>query len=278
MTMDDAESALTPLGFTPTEAAVYVQLWRGGDQTAYAVAKALGKPAPQVYAAMDSLKQKGAALSGGAEPRVWAALAPAVLLRKLESEFTEQRARAEDLLSNLGVSSWAGEVYRLTTSEQVLARVREMLTCATSSVLLDCFPAPLSVLREDIEATAQRGIAVGVIVYTIDVRLAGARSVRSSLAEAVLRDVPGEILQCSVDGAHYVAALFEPAGRLRTGFWTENPLMAGLAHNGLATEFGYTQLTALADAGASAAQLRSVRDEMAVLLWRATPGFRQLRE
>lgn len=274
----EIEEALAPLGFTGTEAAVYVELLRGGPRTGYGVAKALGKPAAPVYGALDALRQKGAVLGTADEPRLWTATEPDVLLRQLEVGFRASRDRAGDLLGRLASRPGGDDVYRLGSADQVLARAREMLLGAESVALLDCFPEPLALLRDDIEMAAGRGVAVGVVVYEDGIGPPGVEVVRSTIAAAIRRDVPGAVLQCAVDGARYLAALLEASGALRTGFWTENPLMAGLAHNGLAAELGYTRLTALAEAGASAEDLRRVREAMAPYVWRGTPGFERLRE
>jgi len=270
------EESLVPLGFTPNESAVYVQLVRGGSQTGYAVAKALGKPAAQVYAVLESLKQKSAVLGGANDPRVWKAVERDVLLGQLEQSFAARREHAESLLRQLERDSPDEEVFRLSTAEQVWSRTRVMLAAATSSAVLDCFPGPLRMLLDDIEEAAARGVSIGVIRYEPEPTPRGTETSRSPTAGEVQKAIPGAILQCAVDGLQYLAALFAPSGELQTGFWTESLLVAGLGHNGLATEFGYTRLAALAEAGASAEELRDVQRAVAPLLWRATPGFRAL--
>jgi hypothetical protein len=97
-------------------------------------------------------------------------------------------------------------------------------------------------------------------------------------AGAIYGEVPGAVLQCSVDGIHYVAALFDREGSVRTAFWTASPLVAGLAHNGLWTELAYIRFSRLLDDIAPPEVLAEVQSELEPLLWRASPGFQRLRE
>jgi len=217
---------------------------------------------------------QGAALGGADDPRAWEAVEGDVLLSELEQTFRVRRDRAASLLRKLEPGSRDEAVFRLNTPEQVWARARGMLGAATSSSVLDCFPEPLRILLSDIEEAAARGVSIGVIHYRSEATPRSTATARSFDAEGILESIPGAILQCAVDGRQYLAALFEPSGELNTAFWTESLLVAGLGHNGLATEFGYTRLAALVRDGASAEEMRDVQREVAPLLWRSTPGFR----
>jgi len=274
------QTALEPLGFTAHESAVFEALVKNGPQTGYGVAKMLGRPAPPIYAALDSLKRKGAVMATADDPRVWRPVEPDVLLQQLEEEFQLKRDRAEELLSRLGPVESDREVYRLTSAEQVYSRVREMLAGGTMSALLDCFPPPLAVLRGEIEMAVECGLQVGIITYGgEDEELPrGTLTARALDAGAIYGEVPGAVLQCSVDGFQYVAALFDPQGGVRTAFWTASPLVAGLAHNGLWTELAYIRLSRLLADVAPEDVLGKVQSELEPLLWRASPGFQRLRE
>jgi sugar-specific transcriptional regulator TrmB len=240
----------------------------------------LGKPAAQVYAALDSLSRKGAVMGTADEPRTWRPVEPGLLMQQLAVEFQLKRERAEEVLSHLRPVETDQEIYRLTTAEQVYSRTREMLTGARCAALLDCFPRPLAALRQEVEIATERGLAVGIITYgrEDDSLPEGALTARSLNASAILDEVPGAILQCSVDGTEYLASLFDESGSVRAAFWTASPLVAGLAHNGLYTELGMIRFSHLLADVAPADVLSEVESELEPLLWRTSPGFKRLRE
>ena len=91
------------LGLTAAEAEVYTCLVRTGVRTGYRVAKALGKPAANVYQALRSLRAKGAIVVDEGETQQCRAVAPAELLDRLEREFRATRRRAADAFSRLPV-------------------------------------------------------------------------------------------------------------------------------------------------------------------------------
>ena len=63
ITLSEPEAALRELGLTETEARIYCQLARAGASTGYRIAKDISKAAPNVYAALDSLANRGAVIS-----------------------------------------------------------------------------------------------------------------------------------------------------------------------------------------------------------------------
>jgi sugar-specific transcriptional regulator TrmB len=271
-----SKAVLQDLGFTAHESDVFEALIQASPQTGYGLAKMLGKPAAQVYTALDSLSRKGAAIGTANEPRSWRPVEPELLFEQLEEDFQRRRDRAERLLAQLGPVAADWEVYKLTTPEQVYSRSRQMMAEASSVILLDCFPGPIAQLGESVREAAARGVTIGAITYG-EMDLPDAAVVaRSGSAAAILEDVPGDILQCSVDGTQYVAALFDEHSSVRTAFWTENALVAGLAHNGLAAELGFHLLSGLDSELPDTEALRSLQVRIAELAWRSTPGYRQL--
>jgi sugar-specific transcriptional regulator TrmB len=273
--MDDHD-ALDPLGFTSNESSVYMRLLRTGPQTGYGLAKAMGRAPAQVYSTLEALSRKGAVVAQSGEPRVWRSVEPPVLLAQLEVEFRESAERARDRLDRIVPEAPQQGIYRLTSPEQVYARVRQVLGHATSAVLVDCFPEPYGELEEALGAAAGRGIAVALKGYG-PVDVPGAWVVVAPNAGELLRDVEGQILHCVADGRQLVSAFFTDRGQVRSAFWTGNPLLVGLSHNGLVSELGLTRLLELLESDPGEADLRAVYPGLAPFLWRSSPGFQELR-
>lgn len=276
--MEAIRRAIEALGFTSTEADCYLHLLQHGEGTGYAIAKGLGRPAAQVYTALESLLGKGAVLATDGEPRRWLALEPGVLLAQLERAFGARLREAARALAEVPSSGTAASVFRLQTTAQVEERLKQMLEAAQDVVLVDAFPAVLGRILPELLACARGGVRVAVKSYA-ECPEAELEVYRPADAASIVRDVPGQVLQCAVDGEQFLAALFdEELSEVRSAMWSADPLIAGLQHNGLACELGYTRFGRLVHEGADAGELASVADRLSGLMWRDTPGFAGLRE
>jgi sugar-specific transcriptional regulator TrmB len=274
----EIHDVLEPLGFTAHESAVYVELLRGGPGTGYRISKALGRAPAQIYSALEGLARKGAVLEEGLEPRLWRSIEPEVLVRQLEARLRLNSAKAMERLEGVALGEPVREIYRLRTAEQVFARARQVLAEAQSAVVLDCFPKPWRLLEADIVAVAARGLPVAAKVYEPDIRAPdGVRLITPRNADRLMADLGGQMIQCIADGAQYVIAYLHDSGAVRSAFWTGNPLLAGVAQNGLAAELGFTQLVDLLERGAPTEALDAVYPSLEPLLWRNSPGFLELR-
>ena len=73
VSMEKLVESLTALGFTPTEARVYLVLVRDGEGTGYQAARSLGLSRSSVYAALDGLFAAGAVYLKDGETSVYTA-------------------------------------------------------------------------------------------------------------------------------------------------------------------------------------------------------------
>jgi hypothetical protein len=119
---------------------------------------------------------------------------------------------------------------------------------------------------------------VGLKTYE-EAALPGAEVAVAVSPAALLEQIPGDVLQCVVDGEEYLAALLTPGSDTVHGaVWTGDRLLAGLQHNGMAAELAFTRMLRLAMEDAPAEEIRAVYPALSPLLWRASPGFGSLRE
>lgn len=241
---DDSVAALTGLGFTGLEAAVYTVLLRESPITSYRVAQVLGKAAANVYKAIESLEYKGAVTVDDGEIRVCRPVPPAELLRQIERRFKDQCTRAEQALSSLEAPVADERVYQLKSAQQVVERARTMLGRATTVVLLDIFPDALDLLAPDIEAAAKRGPKVLVKAYK-PCKIKGADVIVTPYGEQIIENWPGQWVNLVSDASEYLLAFFGTGmEEVHQAVWTGSPYLAYLYHSGLASELIVDRLMA----------------------------------
>ena len=242
---NEAEQALTALGFTELEARVYCALLASGPATGYRLAKLVGKAPPNVYQALAALGRKAAVLVDETEPRTWRAARPAELLAVLGGSFAQRQAEAERRLAGLAVAPADDRLYQIADPDQVLERARAMLAGARDIVLFDLFDAPLAALRDDLETTAARGVVVAGLVYGPVAPMPGVIARRSAGAGVARDRWPGAQLSLVVDAAEHLVALMTPAmDGVRRAIWSDSAYLSCLQHSGLSAEIRLTGVAA----------------------------------
>lgn len=248
--------ALVALGFTALEAEVYTFLLKESPATGYRVAQALGRPVAGVYKALDALIQQGALVADEGASRLCRAVPPEELLSRLERSFRERKVAAERALAELSGTRNDDRVYQLHSYDQVLERARAMLARAETVALIDSFPGTLEELRPELEATAARGVSVGVQTYS-PMELGAAR-VTLFPPNDFVRSFPREWLLAVVDGAELLQAFFDrPERRIEQAIWSGSPFLAFTLQAFMTSEF--TFIAAMGDPDMPAAAREVVR-------------------
>jgi sugar-specific transcriptional regulator TrmB len=276
MSAEQSVRALVNLGFTGLEAEVYTALAQHPPMTGYRVAQVLGKPAANVYKAIESLQAKGAVIVDDGENRVCHAVPAEELLGLLERGFRENRERAATALAELQNVQADDRVYQLRSREQVLERCRRMIERAERVVLLDAFPAPLEELRTEAEAAAARGVTVGVKAYE-PVSLREAEVFVYPDGRAVIGRWPGQWVNVVVDGREHLLALLTRDGRgVHQAVWSESPYLSWVYHSAVARELILADVERRIADGASSQELRGRLEGYRRIVASDAPGFRQL--
>ena len=243
ITLSEPEAALRELGLTETEARIYCQLARAGASTGYRIAKDISKAAPNVYAALDSLANRGAVISDGAEPKIYRAVPPGQLMAALQRDFDQKRRAADSALSKVLADTPDDRVYTLKSLSQAFAKAEAIIAAATNIILFDLGPGPFAQLRPALDAAAARGCTVAGSAYAA----CGATAfltVVAPQAEAIQARWPGDQFTVVADAAEYLVALVSrDGGELRHGVWSDSAYLSCLQHSGLAAEI---RLNALA--------------------------------
>ncbi len=227
---------LIELGLTGLEAQAYGYLLEHAPATGYRVAMGLGKPTANTYKALQSLHDKGALILEDSEKREFRPVSPRELLDALERRFKERKKRAGAELRMVKQPEADDRVYRLQTPEQILERLRQMLSQCRRVAVLDLFSWAVDHLKDDLEAAAGRGLDVLAKVYE-PCSMEGVRVVISGRANQTLRRWPGQWANAVIDGHEHVLALLSRDGtRVHQAIWSGSAFLSLVYHVSLVSE------------------------------------------
>jgi sugar-specific transcriptional regulator TrmB len=265
--------ALVELGFTGLEAEVYTALAEHPPMTAYKVAQLIGKPAANVYKAVESLQGKGAVIVEDGASRVCHAVPAEEVLGLLERGFRESRERAAAALAELQNLTTDDRVYQLRSREQVMERCRRMLERAERVALLDAFPAPLEELRPEAEAAAARGVVVAAKAYE-PVSLREAEVFVHPEGREVVGRWPGQWVNVVVDGREHLLALLTRDGRgVQQAVWSESTYLSWVYHSAVSRELIMADVERRIAEGATSKELQNSMARYRRIVASDAPGF-----
>lgn len=203
-----SEEIFGQLGFNALEAEVYIALLKHGPQTAYKVGKLLNRPTANVYKAVDVLANAGAIEIEEGDIRVCKAMPIKTLAQQLQKGYKNKIDSAVELLSKLKPETSEEGIYKLQTVESVLQRVNEMLKRCTNIAVIDSFPKPLEIIKQDLNKLAKKKIDVFVEAYEeIDLDESISISMPVVRAES-LKYWNAQQLNVAIDGKEMLVAIF----------------------------------------------------------------------
>lgn len=261
------EHSLAALGFTELETRIYVALLKRSPQTGYALSKALGKAAANIYQALAALALKGAVLleeAGGS--RSASAIPPDELLERLERRFKASRSAAAEALNTVHVRTAQDRLYQIQDVEQFYGRAEALVDRATEVVLFDLFPEPLRRLDTALRRACARGVRVAGVIYAPTA--APYQTASPPHPQLALDRWPGWQATLAADASEFVLGLIGRDGRrVLHGLWSDSIYLSCMQHNGLAAEIA---------AGALAERNDTATQDAISLLKTMPPGLRQL--
>ena len=269
---------LTELGLTGLEAEAYGYLLQHAPATGYGVAKGLGKPTANTYKALESLYGRGALILEDSANREFRPVSPGELLDALERRFQERKKRASAELRRLKGVEADDRVYRLQTPEQVLERLRQMLSRCEQVAVLDLFSWAVEHLKDDVEAAASRGLAVAVKVNE-PCPMKDAQVVVHPHAQRVARRWPGQWANAVIDGHQHLLALLSSDGtRVVQAIWSGSAFLSLVYHIALVFELQAAALERDLNEGASRDELVATFKSYDRLKAMDAPGYRTLMQ
>lgn len=237
---DQTTQALMNLGLTALEAEIYISLLQQSPATGYSIAKELGKPAPNVYKALETLEAKGAVELESGQTRLCHPVPAADLLDMLERRFRQHRDQAAEGLRRLPGPMTDTRIYHLRDPEQVVEKFRQLLSSAKSIALIDAHWNSLSSLTQDLEKAAQRDVIVALKVYT-NVDIKGADVILHPKHEEIRARWPARWIIMVVDGCQVLLAAASADGsRVVQAIWSSSPFLSWILHSSLHHEIAWS--------------------------------------
>jgi predicted DNA-binding transcriptional regulator len=156
----DTIAALQQLGFSEYEARAYAALVSEGELNGYGLAKKTGIPRANVYAVAEKLLARGALLRIEHEAgQRYAAVPPAQLLRRLETEHRRALETAQQTLTRHAPRREPAPVFNLRGSE-LLAKGEQLIGESRDSLLVAIQPDDASALAPALQQAADRGVRI----------------------------------------------------------------------------------------------------------------------
>jgi sugar-specific transcriptional regulator TrmB len=264
------------MGLNALEAEVYSYLLRDSPLTGYGIAKAIGKPAANVYKAIDTLSEKGAVIVDDGATRQCRAVPARDFLMRLERDFSHHRREAEEVLGRFPAPGADTRVYQLRTWPQILEQCRQLLGTATQVVQMDIYPDPLLELKDDVAAAAGRGVQVVGKTYR-PVAVPGMEVLIEPDSALILDRWPGQWVDVVADGSQFVLALLGADGtNVVQAVWSASPFLSYIHYGRLACELGYTALKIDIRRGAEHEELLSTFSRTYEYFKLDNPGYDRL--
>ena len=271
-----AIQALSELGFNGLEAEIYVFLQRESPATGYRVAQALGKPAANVYKAVETLLAKGAVELEKGKTRQLRPVPYRELLQRLERRYRDHLSVAETSLSELPGPAEDVRIYHLQTRDHVLSRCRAMLESAEQIAVLDIFPEPFAALESDLQAAVDRGLEVVIRLYSPH-DIAGARVVLSPDAVEIRQRFPAQWLNLVIDAAEYLMAVLQTgSGEVVQALWTASPVLSYVRHSSLLSEIGFAAVRRDLEAKAELSEIQTTVEALRSISTTEVSGYTRL--
>lgn len=230
-------SILTNLGLTPLEAEVYLFLTSEPAATGYRIAQAIGKPAGNVYKALEGLEAAHAILTADQDGTQIARAVPIEeLVSRLRKRFEANCTKAVRVCAVEREEEPDHAVYRLTDRDQAIERALAMIACATEFVIVNATPSLIPDIATAMTDAARSGAAVAIKAFE-PVKVEGVDVILDPRGSSALLNAPGEWLQVTTDGKDVLCALTDRnTGTLLEGFWTRNPLLAWTFYSGMSSD------------------------------------------
>ncbi|NCD33172.1 MAG: TrmB family transcriptional regulator [Spartobacteria bacterium] len=222
----DLTKNLETLGFTKTEALVYVTLVKHVQLNGSQVAKLTGMSRSTIYSALNNLYVKGHVVLASGETSTYLPKDPEVLIEQLKTEFTRSADALKEELSHFKVPGTPQEYYNIKGYSNFLLKTKEMLLKAEKEVLINSCYEP-GLFKEELDIIAARGVRIILFTFAdIDVNgLPLEFFHKSPIATTVAADNLRFMLVIDMKSS-LIAGNYN--GREMVGTFTENPLLTDI--------------------------------------------------
>jgi sugar-specific transcriptional regulator TrmB len=240
---DMLSNMLKEIGFNDLESKIYITLLENSKSTGYKIAGQINKPVANTYKALKSLELKGAVISDRSSKTTFFETVPVEeFLNKMENEFAKTRKGIVEEVQKLNVAQETGGIFELKSVELVYEKAFNMIKSAEKMILIDCFPAPLKVIKECIEEKSNGNVPVYLKNYC-DTEIKGIKQITTKNPHLPIESLAGQWLMVLKDTEESLIAMFSKDGtELQHSVWTKDRFLSFVLFNGSIYEFNYTQV------------------------------------
>ena len=230
-------TALTDMGLTNLEALVYLALLNEPGVTGYRIGKSIGKPAPNVYTALESLMKKGAVLLNYVgKDKKYSPVPVTEFARRVRSDADQKAANLEAELREFTAVPEDTGIYKLENEPQLFEKANAMLDGSRSTVLLTADTDFILRLQDSLAAAAERGVRVLILTFDRDLIIEGCEMLRL-IPKCGVNAWPGYWIVLDVDGIQHIIAFFEDMDTLTHAIWCNDQYVSFWIHFGMLADF-----------------------------------------
>ncbi len=162
---EKASRTLESIGLSNYEARAYIALVAHGYGDADTIAETSGIPRTSSYKVLDSLCEKGFAMSTSGRPRIFKPEEPKKLKERIIPPITDTFDKLEKLSEIMRDKGEPQLVYTITGKSRVISKIGEMLDKSTRSVIIasPSFNEIRGPLAKKIDNAIGRGVAITII-------------------------------------------------------------------------------------------------------------------
>jgi len=161
----DLVAELNGIGFTESEAKVYLVLLRNNPATGYQLSKASGVPRSMVYEALGRLDARGAVLkSAEAKATLYRPLPPETLLESVDMEHHRKMQSLSSGLSRINATGSGDLLWTITGETSVISYAADMIQSAQAELMVVLSDQGLRELQDVVQASCDRGVRVSALL------------------------------------------------------------------------------------------------------------------
>ncbi|GKH33318.1 TrmB family transcriptional regulator [Muricomes sp. OA1] len=166
MLQDDRVYLLNKIGFTDSEAKVYLVLLRNGGMTGYEASKYSAVPRSKIYNVLESLVMKGFILYSEEEcSNRYAAVPFEEISGRVRDETDKILNKLEELLHDYRAETDLDRFWHIREYDNVIAVCRSILKDTRSELLLQIWAEDLPKILEEIQELEKKGIRLGIVYF-----------------------------------------------------------------------------------------------------------------
>lgn len=240
---DDLSTLLRAMELSELEVKIYIWLLQHKRNTGYKIALEIGKPVANTYKALKSLQSKGAVIiDNSANKAIFDTVPVEEFLNKIENEFARKKRKILDEVQKLEVKQEQTGIYEIQSRELVFEKTNSMIKSAKNQLLIDAFPAPMKIIKAQIDKNKHNDVSVYIKNYASE-EIENVHQIKASIPDFIYTELNGQWLIVLRDTVESLIAFFNKDGsELIHSVWTYDPFISFVLFNGSAYEFNFTEI------------------------------------